>query len=143
MNKDVTSEIKNQTGIITINTADGLNVINRMMLSDIAETITAMDLNDAVKAIVIRGSDKAFSTGIDVNEFVENINAAVLEEMYENFEKIADVKNRSLPPSAVTLWESALNWRWPATLFSLPKAPASAIPTSASAPSPVLAPPNV
>ena len=44
MNKDVTSEIKNQTGIITINTADGLNVINRMMLSDIAETITAMDL---------------------------------------------------------------------------------------------------
>ena len=92
MNKDVTSEIKNQTGIITINTADGLNVINRMMLSDIAETITAMDLNDAVKAIIIRGSDKAFSTGIDVNEFVENINAAVLEEMYENFEKIADVK---------------------------------------------------
>ena len=26
-----------------------------------------------------------------------------------------------MPPSAVTLWESALNWRWPATLFSLPE----------------------
>ena len=62
------------------------------MLSDLAEAATSLDMNDEVKVLVIRGSDKAFSTGIDVNEFVQEIDADKLEDMYENFEKFADIK---------------------------------------------------
>ncbi len=92
MSQEIISEIKNNTGIITLNSDDGLNAISRRMLADIAEAATAMDMNDEIKAIVIRGGEKAFSTGTDINEFISDINPSVLEEMYENFEKIADIK---------------------------------------------------
>ena len=92
MSQEIISEIKNHTGIITLKTEDGLNAVNRRMLAEIAEAATAMDMNDEVKAIIIRGGEKAFSAGVDVNEFVADVNPSVLEEMYENFEKIADVK---------------------------------------------------
>lgn len=92
MSQEIISEIKNHTGIITLKTEDGLNAVNRRMLAEIAEAATTMDMNDEVKAIIIRGGEKAFSAGVDVNEFVADVNPSVLEEMYENFEKIADVK---------------------------------------------------
>ena len=92
MNKYITSEIKNHTAVITLVSDDGLNVINREALGELAETAQMMDMNDSVQAIVIQGSDKAFSTGIDVNEFVQSISSQTTEEMYENFDKIADLK---------------------------------------------------
>lgn len=87
MSQEIISEIKNHTGIITLKTEDGLNAVNRRMLAEIAEAATTMDMNDEVKAIIIRGGEKAFSVGVDVNEFVADVNPSVLEEMYENFEK--------------------------------------------------------
>ncbi len=92
MSQEVITEIKNNIGIITISTADGLNAITRELLAEIANAATSMDMNDGVKTIILRGTDKAFSTGLDVNEFIADINPAMLEEMYENFEKIADIK---------------------------------------------------
>ena len=96
MSQEIISEIKNHTGIITLKTEDGLNAVNRRMLAEIAEAATTMDMNDEVKAIIIRGGEKAFSVGVDVNEFVADVNPSVLEEMYENFEKIAAVSGYAL-----------------------------------------------
>ncbi len=92
MSKEISTEIRKNTGIITIQTDDGLNMINRQMLSDLAEAATSLDMNDSIKALVIRGSDKAFSSGIDINEFLADITPDTLEDMYENFEKFADIK---------------------------------------------------
>lgn len=92
MSQNIKTEIKNQIGTIILTSADGMNTISRQTLTEIATVATDMDMNDEIRAIVIRGSEKAFSTGIDVNEFVSDLNASVLEEMYENFAKFADVK---------------------------------------------------
>ena len=92
MSHEISSEIRKNIGIITIKTADGLNTLNRQMLADIAEAATSMDMNDEVKVLVIRGTEKAFSSGIDINEFVADVTPDILEDMYENFEKFADIK---------------------------------------------------
>lgn len=92
MQQNIISEIKNKIGIITLKSDDGLNSINRSTLADIARFATEMDMNDSVKAIIIRGSDKAFSTGIDINEFASEINTVYLEKLYEDFDKISDLK---------------------------------------------------
>lgn len=92
MSQEIITEIKKNTGIITIKTADGLNTINKQMLAEIAEAATSLDMNDVVKVLVVRGTEKAFSTGIDINEFVADITSESLDDMYENFEKFADVK---------------------------------------------------
>lgn len=60
MSQEIISEIKNHTGIITLKTEDGLNAVNRRMLAEIAEAATTMDMNDEVKAIIIRGGEKPF-----------------------------------------------------------------------------------
>ena len=92
MSQEVTTEIRNQIGIITLGSADGLNTINRRILAELAAAATSLDMSDNVKVIVLRGNDKAFSTGFDINDFLSDTSPEALDEMYENFEKIADIK---------------------------------------------------
>ena len=92
MNQEIINEIKNQIGIITLNSDEGFNTLNRQKLAILAETAVSLDMNDNIKVIIIRGSDKAFSTGLEINDFVSDTSEAVLDEMYKNFKKIADIK---------------------------------------------------
>lgn len=92
MSQEVNTEIRNQIGIITLGSADGLNTINRRILAELAAAATSLDMSDNVKVIVLRGNDKAFSTGFDINDFLSDTSPETLDEMYENFEKIADIK---------------------------------------------------
>lgn len=92
MSQEVNTEIRNQIGIITLGSADGLNTINRRILAELAAAATFLDMSDNVKVIVLRGNDKAFSTGFDINDFLSDTSPEALDEMYENFEKIADIK---------------------------------------------------
>ena len=92
MSQEIISDIKSNIGIITIQTENGLNTITRKMLTEIANTAVAMDMNDEVKVLIIRGTEKAFSVGIDVNEFAKDINPNILENMYADCEKFADIK---------------------------------------------------
>ena len=87
MSQEIISDIKSNIGIITIQTENGLNTITRKMLTEIANTAVAMDMNDEVKVLIIRGTEKAFSVGIDVNEFAKDINPNILENMYADFER--------------------------------------------------------
>ena len=92
MSQEVNTEIRNQIGIITLGSADSLNTINRRILAELAAAATSLDMSDNVKVIVLRGNDKAFSTGFDINDFLSDTSPEALDEMYENFEKIADIK---------------------------------------------------
>ena len=90
MSQEVNTEIRNQIGIITLGSADGLNTINRRILAELAAAATSLDMSDNVKVIVLRGNDKAFSTGFDINDFLSDTSPEALDEMYENFEKTLD-----------------------------------------------------
>ena len=72
MNQEIINEIKNQIGIITLNSDEGFNTLNRQKLAILAETAVSLDMNDNIKVIIIRGSDKAFSTGLEINDFVSD-----------------------------------------------------------------------
>jgi len=93
-NKNIAIEKRNQVGIITIDSGNGLNMLSIQNLSDLAEASVELDMDDTIKAIVIRGTEKVFSAGIDVNEFANAVsrNSNLTDDLYENFEKIADIK---------------------------------------------------
>lgn len=93
-NQNIIIEKRNQIGIITIDCNDGMNILSQQTLGDLADRAVELDMTDTVKAIVIRGTEKVFSTGIDVNEFAANVgkNRELPDEMYADFEKIADLK---------------------------------------------------
>ncbi len=89
---DVIIEKKNQIGVVTLSSNNGLNAINADVLETLAAKINMLDADDAVRVIVLRGSEKTFSSGINATEFVKTVNASMLEDMLDNFDKIAEIK---------------------------------------------------
>ena len=57
----VISEIKGNVGIITLNRPKALNAVSEELLRELTSQTKAFDEDNRVKAIIIRGSDKAFA----------------------------------------------------------------------------------
>ena len=66
----VVSEIKGKVGIITLNRPKALNAVSEEMLRELTSQTKAFDEDPWVRAIIIRGSDKAFAAGIDVRDLI-------------------------------------------------------------------------
>lgn len=90
--KSIIVEKKNAIGTIAINSGGDLNLINRNTLKELADQAVALDLDKEIKVIILRGTQKVFSAGIDATDFVNNLDNTSLEFMYENFSKIANLK---------------------------------------------------
>lgn len=89
---DIKVEKVGAIGLVTLTSKDNLNRIDAPSLDNLANEINRLDLSDDVKVIVLRGSEKAFSAGLNATEFVKTINSAILEDMADNFSKISDIK---------------------------------------------------
>lgn len=73
----VVSEIKGKVGIITLNRPKALNAVSEEMLRELTSQTKAFDEDPWVRAIIIRGSDKAFAAGIDVRDLIEKSTAGI------------------------------------------------------------------
>ena len=94
---DVRVEKKGSVAVVTLSSKSGLNYIDVECLRLLSREVEKLDVeDDAVRTIVLRGSEKAFSSGIDPTYFVRNVNAEVLDEMFENFDKLANVKKTTI-----------------------------------------------
>ncbi|MBQ1612676.1 MAG: enoyl-CoA hydratase/isomerase family protein [Alphaproteobacteria bacterium] len=89
---DVFVEKQNQIGLVTMSSHNGLNTINENVLETLATKISMLDADDDVRVIVLRGSEKNFSSGINATEFVKTVNTSMLESMLDDFDKISEVK---------------------------------------------------
>lgn len=61
-------ETKGRVAIITLSRPDALNALNTQLVGELAEALTGYDRDDAIGAIVITGSEKAFAAGADIKE---------------------------------------------------------------------------
>jgi enoyl-CoA hydratase len=55
-------------GLITLNRPKALNALNAELLRELTETLEAWDRDDAIRCIVLTGSDRAFAAGADIKE---------------------------------------------------------------------------
>lgn len=62
----ILSETRDRVGLITLNRPKALNALNDALMNELGEALLAFDANDAIGAIVITGSDKAFAAGADI-----------------------------------------------------------------------------
>lgn len=90
----IIAEEQNNVGTITLNRNDTLNSVCLDMLKEIAAQIEAYDSNDGIGAVVLRGSDKAFAAGIDLNEIQirKNESTRFLDEYRRTFDRIRNCK---------------------------------------------------
>ncbi len=55
-------------GLIRLNRPAALNALNAQLLSELATCLEALERDEAVRCLVLTGSDKAFAAGADVKE---------------------------------------------------------------------------
>ena len=61
-------ETRGAVGLITLNRPAALNALCAALIEELDAALDAMEADDAIGAIVLTGSDKAFAAGADINE---------------------------------------------------------------------------
>ena len=60
---------RNHVGFITLNRPDQFNTFSSEMAKELNQAFVQLDNEKDVRAIIVKGAGKAFSTGIDLSEF--------------------------------------------------------------------------
>lgn len=64
-------ETREAVGLITLNRPQALNALCAALIDELAQALDAFEADDAVGAIVLTGSEKAFAAGADIKEMAE------------------------------------------------------------------------
>ncbi len=70
MANEVTTEIRDQVMIITLNRPDAMNAVNQDLANELAASLDALDSNNEVSVGVLTGAGRGFCAGMDLKEFV-------------------------------------------------------------------------
>ena len=62
-------ERKDHVGLITLNRPNQFNTFNTALADELCKALIELEVDKAVRVIVIRGAGKAFCTGIDISGF--------------------------------------------------------------------------
>jgi enoyl-CoA hydratase/carnithine racemase len=65
---EVLTRVENHIGIATLNRPEALNALNTPLLDALAAALEAWDADDAVRCIIVTGSERAFAAGADIKE---------------------------------------------------------------------------
>jgi len=64
--ENILSETRGRVGLITLNRPKALNALNDALMDELGDALARFDADEAVGAIVLTGSDKAFAAGADI-----------------------------------------------------------------------------
>ncbi|PIW28906.1 MAG: enoyl-CoA hydratase [Rhodospirillales bacterium CG15_BIG_FIL_POST_REV_8_21_14_020_66_15] len=66
--ENIIVETRDAVGLITLNRPKALNALNKALVAELREALDAFEADDAIGAVVITGSEKAFAAGADIKE---------------------------------------------------------------------------
>ncbi len=94
----ILTRIEGRVGIITLNRPDALNALNTQITTEISAAVDAFEADDAVGAIVVTGSDRAFAAGADIKEIQEKTFMDVFSENFitASWERIASARKPTI-----------------------------------------------
>ncbi|WP_106496357.1 enoyl-CoA hydratase/isomerase family protein [Lentibacillus sp. Marseille-P4043] len=64
--------VENGVGVIQLDRPQVANALNREMVDEIVAETEAFDRDESVRVIVVKGNDKAFAAGADIEEMLED-----------------------------------------------------------------------
>ena len=69
--ENILVEKRDVVGLITLNRPQALNALCAALIDELAEAIDDLEADDAIGAIVVTGSEKAFAAGADIKEMLD------------------------------------------------------------------------
>lgn len=73
-------ERQGPVALVRLNRPEALNALNSALMGELAQALGSLDRDDAVRAIVLTGSDKAFAAGADIREMADKDFARIFRE---------------------------------------------------------------
>ena len=89
-------EIEGGVALIRLNRPDALNALNSQLMGELSLCIEALDRDEAVRCLVLTGSEKAFAAGADIKEMASKSYAEMFREDF--FTEAASRIERSRKP---------------------------------------------
>jgi NADPH:quinone reductase-like Zn-dependent oxidoreductase len=98
--------LSDEIGIVTIVRPNALNALNSELVSQLGSVIQEIKTSgtlagEPVKALILRGSGRAFVAGADVKEFADNTAANVQVIAGQNIQTFSDIENLPIPVIAL------------------------------------------
>ncbi len=72
-------EAKNAVAVLTLNRPEKLNALSNDLLNAMVDTLDQIELDGALRAVVITGAGRAFSAGADIAAFQRHMKAGAAE----------------------------------------------------------------
>jgi enoyl-CoA hydratase len=66
--ENIIVETRGAVGLITLNRPKALNALNKALVAEMRAALDILEADDAIGAIVVTGSEKAFAAGADIKE---------------------------------------------------------------------------
>lgn len=92
--ENIIAEVRGPVGLITLNRPKQLNALNDALMDELGDAMLTFDADEAVAAIVITGSEKAFAAGADIGGMAKMtyMEAYKSEFITRNWEQIRSVR---------------------------------------------------
>ena len=77
--------------VVTLNRPQALNALNSSLMDELAAAISAFEADEAIRCVIITGSEKAFAAGADITEMAHKSFAEAYREDFitRNWERVA------------------------------------------------------
>ncbi|HEY4264739.1 MAG TPA: enoyl-CoA hydratase [Micropepsaceae bacterium] len=78
-------------GIVTLNRPQALNALNSQLMDELTAAVDAFEADDAIRCVILTGSEKAFAAGADIGEMKSKSFAEVYKEDFitKNWERVS------------------------------------------------------
>jgi enoyl-CoA hydratase len=73
-------ETRGRVGLITLNRPQAMNALNNQLMRELMDALETFDKNDAVGAMVVTGSEKAFAAGADIKEMANKSTQEMMDK---------------------------------------------------------------
>ena len=70
--QNILVETHDVVGLITLNRPDVLNALSDDLMDELSDAVDRLETDDAIGALVLTGSDKAFAAGADIKRMKDS-----------------------------------------------------------------------
>ncbi|HEU5328314.1 MAG TPA: enoyl-CoA hydratase-related protein [Thermomicrobiales bacterium] len=77
----ILTETLGPVALLRLNRPQALNALNTALMNEVADALEAFDADDAVRAIVLTGNERAFAAGADIKEMANASPIDMLQRM--------------------------------------------------------------
>jgi enoyl-CoA hydratase len=83
-----------KVGVITLNRPKQLNALSDQLMDELGQALSTFDADDAIRCMIITGSEKAFAAGADISKMATRSFSQVYKEDFitRNWERIRAIR---------------------------------------------------